>query len=279
MRSAYRSPEGRQQILGQYEQILACWPPSYTFHHIDTEFGKTFVVESGNETGNPLILLHGSASNSAMWLGDAIALGQTHRVYAVDIIGEPGKSAETRPELCGGAYACWLQEVMDVLVLDSAAVVGNSLGGWIALDLAVHAPERVNALVLLAPSGLYPYRKSFALKILASRLPGRQGRLNQSVTGSVEIPEAAMAYFALIQREFIPRPLGAPVFSDRELKRLTMPVLYIGGAKDILLNTQKSAARLKRLAPQADTHVLSAAGHTIIGQADVISAFLAAQEV
>ena len=105
MKAIYRSPAGRQQILQQYEQILSLWPPPNTFHQIDTGFGKTFVIESGNNTGPPLVLLHGSASNSAMWLGDAMLLGQTHHIYAMDIIGEPGKSSEFRPVLKRGVYA------------------------------------------------------------------------------------------------------------------------------------------------------------------------------
>lgn len=92
MKAIYRSPAGRQLILQQYEQILSHWPPPNAFHQIDTGFGNTFVIESGSNTGPPLVLLHGSASNSAMWLGDAMLLGQTHHIYAVDIIGNPGKA-------------------------------------------------------------------------------------------------------------------------------------------------------------------------------------------
>jgi pimeloyl-ACP methyl ester carboxylesterase len=70
--------DGKQQILGQYQQILSFWPAPSEFHHIGTEFGDTFVIESGSKEGHPLVLLHGSASNSSMWLGDAAVLGQTH---------------------------------------------------------------------------------------------------------------------------------------------------------------------------------------------------------
>lgn len=155
--------------------------------------------------------------------------------------------------------------MLDTLFLDRAALAGNSLGGWIALDFATQTPERVSSLVLLASSGLYPVRKSFMLKLLASKWPGGQNTLGKTVTNSAGIPEAVMAYFSLIWREFIPRPLGAPVFSDRELKRLDMPVLYIGGEVDTLLNTQRSAARLNRLIPQADARVLPGIGHTVTG--------------
>jgi pimeloyl-ACP methyl ester carboxylesterase len=70
------------------------------------------------------------------------ALSGRRRVYAVDIVGEAGNSADNRPPLRTDAYADWLGEVLDALGHDSAAVVGNSLGGWIALKFAVTYPQR-----------------------------------------------------------------------------------------------------------------------------------------
>ena len=279
MKQIYRSEGGRTEILGQYAAFLSFWPPPFAHHVVSTEFGDTFIIESGNPDGTPVVLLHGSASNTAMWLADAVVLGQTHRVFAVDIIGEPGKSAEIRPHMSGGSYARWLQQVMDGLSITKAAITGNSLGGWIALDFATKAPERVSSLVLMATSGLYPFRRTFALKILKSRLFPSRSNLKQSVTGSAAIPEAVLKYLDIIHRKFIPRPLHAPVFSGKMLKRLNMPVLYIGGENDTLLNTQRSAARLKRFASQADVRILPATAHTIINMGSEINGFLSAQEV
>ncbi len=275
----YRSEQGQAAILKQYAMFLSFWPFPRAQHVVPTGFGDTFVIESGNPNGQPLVLLHGTASNSAMWMGDAAVLGQTHRLFAVDIIGEPGNSAQARPQMDGGNYARWLREVLDGLDISKAAIAGNSLGGWIALDFAALAPERVSALVLLAASGLYPFRRSFALRMLASRIFPKSSSLSKTVTGGTEMPEAVLEFLALIRREFIPRTLHAPVFGGKLLKRLVMPVLYIGGADDTLLNTQRSAARLKRFAPHAHTRVLPGVGHTVINQAEEIDAFLSTQEV
>ena len=279
MEQIYRSDKGRNAILNQYAAFLTFWPPPYTHHVITTEFGDTFVVESGNTGGQPLVLLHGTASNSAMWMGDAAVLGRTHHVFAVDIIGEPGNSAQARPDMVSGNYSRWLGQVLDGLGIGEAALAGNSLGGWISLDFAVHAPERVSALVLLASSGLFPFRKSFALRMLAERIFPKVGSLSKTVTEGADIPEAVIEFLDLIRREFIPRRLHAPVFGGKHLRRLSMPVLYIGGAHDTLLNTQRSAARLKRLAPQADIRILAQTAHAVINMGSDISAFLNAQEV
>lgn len=279
MDKIYRSEEGRNAILNQYAAFLSFWPPPHTHHVISTKFGDTFVVESGNTQGHPLVLLHGAASNSAMWMGDASILGQTYHVFAVDIIGEPGSSAPIRPDMASGNYSHWLGQVLDGLGVSKAALAGNSLGGWIALDFAVHAPERVSALVLLAPSGLFPFRRSFALRMLASRVLPKRSNLNKAVTGSMELPEPVQVFLNLIRHEFIPRPLHAPVFCGKYLQQLTMPVLYIGGGKDALLNTHRSAQRLKRFVPHADLRILAQTAHTVINMGGDIGAFLCAQEV
>jgi pimeloyl-ACP methyl ester carboxylesterase len=75
---------------------------------VPTRQGNTFVVVSGNPSSRPVVLLHGSGANSAWWMRDATAWAQHHRVYAVDVIGEPGLSAPSRPPLASPAYAEWL---------------------------------------------------------------------------------------------------------------------------------------------------------------------------
>src|SRR5262249_54775568 len=69
----------------------------------------------GAHDGMPLVLLHGAASNSLMWIADVDQLARQHRVFAVDVIGEPGLSAAARPPWKGPAYSDWLSDVCDSL--------------------------------------------------------------------------------------------------------------------------------------------------------------------
>jgi pimeloyl-ACP methyl ester carboxylesterase len=73
---------------------------------------------------------------------------------AVDIPGEPGLSVVARPQLDSDAYIRWLTEVLDGLSVDRASLVGISLGGWLATQVAIRRADRVNRLVLLSPSGI-----------------------------------------------------------------------------------------------------------------------------
>lgn len=276
MKSIYKSQQGKNSIRERYEEVLQYWPAPCEQINISTRYGNTFVMSSGMDSGSAVVLLHGSTTNAAMWMGDAAVLGKTHKVYAVDIIGEPGKSDESRPSMTGGNYATWLQEVFDGLGIREAAVVGNSLGGWMALDLATHAPKRVTHLILLAPGGICAVHASFVLKAASLAMMGNKGedKLSKIIFGDVTVPKEALVFGEMLKKHYIPRPFKAPVFSDNELGLLTMPLLYMGGKNDPLFPSVKCAQRLRKLTPHADVRVMENTAHTLINMGGTIQAFI-----
>lgn len=274
--SIYDSPEGKDLILTAYKEILSHWPVSFETHLIPTSYGQTAVHVSGVDDLPALILLHGSTSNSAMWIGDVEALSQEYQVFAVDIIGEPGLSAENRPDHESDHYGIWLEEILNHFNILRTSVIGNSLGGWMALQLAKHRPNRIDALVLLAPSGLAPARLSFVLKAIPLTLMGSWGshKLNQIVYGHENIPEEAERFGDLIMDHFTPRIGSLPILKDEEVAALHMPILYIGGEEDALLHTQDAADRLQQFAPHAEIHVHPNTGHVLLHEQALILKFL-----
>jgi len=97
METIYKSEAGKELILSLYREILEEWPMANRQYQVETRHGSTFVIESGDAAKPPLILLHGSVSNSLTWLADVLTFSETHHVFAVDIIGEPGFPAPNRP--------------------------------------------------------------------------------------------------------------------------------------------------------------------------------------
>lgn len=83
MENLFKSETGKQAVLGKYREILANWPVQSMQYTVETSFGQTFVIESGSRDNPPLILLHGSVSNSYTWYGDVASLSKTHHVYAI----------------------------------------------------------------------------------------------------------------------------------------------------------------------------------------------------
>jgi pimeloyl-ACP methyl ester carboxylesterase len=272
----YRSAEGEQAVMAFYDRMLTRWPVPHEELHIGTRYGDTFVLASGNRTAPPVMLLHGSASNALAWMADVGELSGRFRVYAVDLPGEPGRSAHTRPPWQGPAFADWLSDVLDGLGALQAALVGLSQGGWTALKFATACPERVAALILLAPGGVVPTRLSFLLRAIPLSMLGRRGAdaLNRVVFGSQPIHPDALAFMNLIMTHFKARVGAEILFSDDELRRLTMPVLLIGGGRDAIRPSEKIAARLQALVPRLETILLPDAGHALVALAPQMITFL-----
>ena len=281
MSAIYKSAEGERAVREATTRWLAHWPVPSRQIRLPTREGDTFVVACGDEAAPPLVLLHGSGATSVMWMGDVAAWSKQFRVYCVDMIGEPGLSAPSRPPLASDAYALWLDDVLRGLSVERAAFAGISLGGWLALDYAIRRPERVQCLALLCPGGVGRQRPSFLWKVLPLLLLGGWGRrkamaiaLGPSPGPTTPVERAFGEYVALIQSHFRPRREKLPVFADAALRGLAMPVLAIVGGRDALLDSRDTERRLRRVAPRAEVELLADAGHFIRGQNSRILDFL-----
>jgi pimeloyl-ACP methyl ester carboxylesterase len=103
--------------------------------------------------GPPLVLLHGAGDNTLDWQWVMPALAATHRVYAPDLPGSPD-SARPAADYSPDFFERFVAAFVDALNIGRAMFVGNSLGGFIALRLALSEPARVTALVLVDSAGL-----------------------------------------------------------------------------------------------------------------------------
>lgn len=275
-RVAFKTLVGKQEILNAYDSFMKKWVSPYEELYIDTRYGKTFIIASGVKDNPPLILLHGTGMNSIMWLGEVKEYSKNYRVYAVDIPGEPGKSDELQIPLEGAAYTEWLLDVFNILGIEKANIVGISLGAWHAVKYSITYPNKVNRLVLIAPSGIGPQRKSFLFIALCYGILGEKGieKLYSKVNGDKPLPVEMMKYQKLIRKNFNYRREAIPIFTDSELKKLNMPAALFVGEKDIMLHSLKTAKRLQELLPHVIINVLPEAGHSIVNLSDKINDFL-----
>jgi len=160
---AFRSDEGRARYLAAYDAVLREWPVSFEELDLPTRFGTTHVIASGPRDAPPLVLLPSLAASATLWRPNVAALGEHYRVYAVDVIGQTGKSVQTRKLGDRSGMAGWLSDVLDALEVPRASIVGASYGGFIAMNQASRTPERVDRVVLIGPAGVFV---GVSLKIL-----------------------------------------------------------------------------------------------------------------
>ena len=103
---------------------------------------------------------------------------------------------------------------------------------------------------------------------------GRQRLMDMLFQGADPGREAG-EFLDLTSEHFVYRQETPPIFGDEELRRVTMPALYIGGGRDIVLHSRQTAARLQRLLPKVEAHVLPEAGHALIEVSGIVEDFLA----
>jgi pimeloyl-ACP methyl ester carboxylesterase len=274
--SLYKTRAGEQAVQMIYETALKHWPVPCETRTIPSRHGETFVVASGDAASPALILLHGAGGNSSMWAQDVGEYSQHFRVYAVDLLGEAGKSSANRPDWEGPAFAEWLEDVFTGLNIEKATLVGISQGAWTALKFAVAMPDRVERLVLMAPGGIMPDRTSFILRVILWKLMGASGirRMVNALLGDQVMPQDAQNDIVSTLSQFQARLGLLPRFTDEELRRLTMPVILIGGAKDIMRDMTKIETRLRLFVPHLKVKIIPGAGHILLNTRECVMEFL-----
>src|SRR5690348_3585366 len=141
----FRTAEREAAFFTAYDTVLAKWPVPVEATDLTSDFGTTRVHACGPAAGPPLLLVHGGGATGTVWVNNVADLAATHRVYAVDVIGSPGRSVHNGREIRTPAdIMTWLDTVYDGLGLERAALAGHSYGGWMALRYALHAPHRVD---------------------------------------------------------------------------------------------------------------------------------------
>jgi len=115
---------------------------------------KVHYVEKGN--GKPIILIHGYLYHTVMWKKNIDALAEKFKVYAIDLWGWGYSERLKKTEYSFELYGKQVTDFMDALKIKKATLVGQSMGGGIAVYVAAHYPERVDRLILVDPA-VIPY--------------------------------------------------------------------------------------------------------------------------
>ncbi|KDE11753.1 alpha/beta hydrolase [Rhodococcus aetherivorans] len=234
----------------------------------------TFYLEAGS--GDPVVLLHGSGpgvSGWANWQHTIPGLAEHFRVIAPDTVGY---GATSRPGDIVYSLRTWSDHILgllDVLELDRVSLVGNSLGGRMALDLAERHPERISRMVLMGSPGV-GMTVTDGLKALRAYAPSLENMrallldyfaVNPSIITDELVRiryQASLETFDAYRAMFLdPRHKGNELgITEEQVRSIRTPSLLIHGREDKVVPPEVSWTML-HLLQDADLHVFARCGH------------------
>jgi pimeloyl-ACP methyl ester carboxylesterase len=237
--------------------------------------------EGPRDAAVTVLLLHGTSASLHTWDGWTEALAGEHRVIRVDLPGfgltGPFPHGDYRPS----AYAAFVVQLLDALAVPSAVIAGNSLGGRVAWETAVAAPERVRALVLVDAGG-YPFEaQSMPIGFRLAQIPALAPIMNRTLPRSLVASsvrnvygdpsrvtdELVDRYYELTLREgnrasLVARfqaPLADETAGER-LSTIRVPTLVLWGSEDRLIPPEL-ARRFERDIEGAQVVMFEGLGH------------------
>jgi len=272
----FKTEAGRARYLAAYDAVLKAWPVAYQDLDVPTRLGLTHVIASGAPESPPLIQLPSFAGSATVWRLNVEGLSRHFRVYAVDVIGQPGKSQAIRRLRNRRDYAGWYTDLLDGLGVDRASIVGCSFGGFLALSQAMLTPERVDRMVLISPAGSFvglSWAFTYAMRVRAPVL-----RLVRRLTRSKRSPSLAdlstrqarrlpadRLWSALIAVTMAEAPkvsiINAAVFTRAELASVRAPTLLLIGDRETLYQPQATLDLARARMPALDTALVTDADH------------------
>ncbi|MER7767484.1 alpha/beta fold hydrolase [Kitasatospora sp. NPDC096140] len=262
------SEAARAKFLEAYDRAMDLWPSPRQEFDVETAYGSVHVHRHGAATGEPIVLLHGHAGHPSNWYPQVAALGEHHPVYAIDTLDDPGRSVQRAVAAGSQENAAWLGEVLAGLGLERVHLVGVSYGGWLALNQAVHAPERLASVAPLDPGGIEKVPARFYVSMIAGLFGMLAPRPLRPAVGrllanpALGAPREMIAPLMPGMRSYKPggRPAARP-FTDEELASIDLPVLVLVGRRSALLRPRRVVERVTRLIPGVRAEILDRAGH------------------
>lgn len=255
---------GQQAMVAWYERVQASLRVPYESITVPTRFGSTHLIAVGEKWAPPLVLVQGMGSNAMLWEPQLADLSRTHRVYALDVIGQMGKSATTWLSYRDNSFSEWLVDTLNVLGIDRTDMVGLSFGARLVMRFSAFAPQRVRRIALLSPIGIAMQRLSIISRILPIAVdlqkpsdktidtlvhaildvPGH--RLDETCAEAMQIVFKHYRPVAGLKKIFDGLALFFPLPTS-ELQRIIAPTLLLVGEHEQLCNAPAVIGRGRRL--------------------------------
>jgi pimeloyl-ACP methyl ester carboxylesterase len=262
MKSLYKSESGKKEIHHLYNQKLNELEIEYEYKLIDSEYGKTNIIIVGDSTKPPLILIHGSNGCAPIGLETYPNLHEKFQVFAVDVLAQPNKSAETRLSMKDNSYGLWINDLINQLELKNVTLAGFSFGGLIILKTLIQEETNIKEVFLAAPAFIVngnPLVALFRIFIPMKRYMKNQNNkflekfLKELFT---DRDEFALQYLSKVFVHFNMDFTPVPVIKKEEAKSIKTPITLIAAKQDIIFPGIKMIKRANKIFPSLKATVL-----------------------
>jgi pimeloyl-ACP methyl ester carboxylesterase len=270
----WNSAAGCEDYRVKYEVAMRDLPTATTVRDIRTDYGVVRVYGYAGATAglDPLVLLPGTSSGTPVWAGNLRSLLAITDVYAIDLLGEPGMSIQNRPITSDEDKAAWLDQTLAALPEQRFNLLGMSIGGWTAMNLAVRRPDRIATVTTLDPVNVYdgiPAQTVLRSLPAAVKWLPRSWRdsFNSYTAGGkpvehvpvADMIESGMKNYTMHQ----PQP-GR--ITEQQLTALPMPVLAIIAGRSVMHHPETARSTAERALRTKTVAYYPDASHAINGE-------------
>ena len=262
MKSFFSSSSAKNTIIEMYYNKLDELPINYEFQKIETSFGDTNIILTGEKNNPPLVLIHGSNGCAPIALEAMLGLEKNFSVYAIDVIAQPNLSEGIRPNMKDHSYGKWMFEILTRLNIQDAIMVGISFGGFITWKTLVFDSRRISKAFLIVPAGIVTGNPLKAMWNVFLPMKLYQWRKNQKYVHQfsdklfTEPDEFANDFLAKVFLDFEMDFSPIPLIKKEEAKKITTPIHVIGADNDLLFPGQKLLERAEEIFPSLHKSIL-----------------------
>ncbi|MGV0684343.1 alpha/beta fold hydrolase [Mycolicibacterium thermoresistibile] len=268
----FRSRAAFKDFLAVYQRGMALLPP-FDRRDVPTRYGTVRVYRFDGPPGPPVVLLPGRNASTPMFRGNLPALLRHRTVYSIDLLGEAGLSVQHNEIRSADDVAGWLDDALAGLSVPRAHLLGVSIGGWTAMNLAVRRPDRIRSLTLLDPVFTFapvPLRTMLAsVGMFAPGVPAPiRRRVTRWISGGSDIGAAdtEAELISTAARNFVLHQPIPRMFGDDQLRSVDMPVLVLIAGRSVMLDARRAADRARSVLPHGEVELWPAASHAINGE-------------
>lgn len=278
------SAAGQDRYLAAYASAFAKMPAPAETRDVRTNYGivRVYRFAGSGDASAPLVLLPGTASGTPVWADNLPSLLRIGDFYAIDLLGEPGLSVQSRPITSAADQAAWLAQTLEALPESTFHVIGLSIGGWTATNLALHQSDQIATLTLIDPALVFgDLPLETVIRSLPASLPwlpkAWRDSFNSYTAGGAPVEDVPVADMIEAGMQHYRMQLPQPTrISNASLASLQMPVLGIIAGKSVIHDPQLAAETARRALANGDVQVFPDASHAINGEyPDEIAAAIA----